>query len=76
MHFEFNIITNDPMKDKLEDILVRTLYDNDQHTDPKISQAGFKIDNLSCLFIALETLDEQQFQNSFQACTFKNCTIS
>ena len=39
--------TNDPLKDKLEDILVRTLYDNDQHTEPKISQARFQTDNFS-----------------------------
>ena len=39
--------TNDPLKDKLEDILVRTLYDNDQHTEPKISQVRFQNNNFS-----------------------------
>ena len=49
-------LINDPLKDKLEDILVRTLYDNDQHTEPKISQARFQNDNFSWV-LTLTTSD-------------------
>ena len=60
--FEFTTLTNDPMKDKLEDILVRTLYDNDQHTEPKISQVDFQIENVSWLYLNDR---QQQFENGF-----------
>ena len=60
--FEFTTLTNDPMKDKLEDILVRTLYDNDQHTEPKISQVDFQIENFSWLYLNDR---QQQFENGF-----------
>ena len=60
----YYLFTNDPIKDKLEDILVRTLYDNDQYTDPKISQAGFQIDNFSRLLKFNGLTDrQQQFEN-------------
>ena len=60
--FEFTTLTNDPMKDKLEDILVRTLYDNDQHTEPKISQVDFQIENFSWFYLIER---QQQFENGF-----------
>ena len=69
------LFPNDPLKDKLEDILVRTLYDNDQHTEPKISQARFQNDNFSwesaipynkVQFVLASRLEvKQQFQNGF-----------
>ena len=56
----YYLFANDPIKDKLEDILVRTLYDNDQYTNPKISQAGIQIDNFSRLLKLNGLTDRQQ----------------